>query len=115
MMKTKEQKLEALKAFLKENNIPFEENYYSKSFDVTIVLRVINLRIAVFFSEGLEKDTELIHKKNKYGVSLNWVYNPFFIRENETEEFTLEKMQNCAFDRMVKMQEAWQKNQNKKK
>lgn len=115
MMKTKEEKLKVLKAFLKENNITFEENYYSKSFDVTMVLRVINLRIAVFFSEGLEKDTELIHKKNKYGVSLNWVYNPFFIRENETEEFTLEKMQNCVFDRMIKMQKAWQKNQNKKR
>lgn len=113
-MKTKEEKLEALKAFLKENNIPFEENHYSKSFQVRTCLRIKKLKIAVFFSEGSEKDSELVHKKNKFGASLNQIYNPFFIRENETEEFILEKMQNCVYDRMIKMQKLWQKKQNKK-
>ena len=113
-MKTKEEKLEALKAFLKENNIPFEENYYSKSFDVTMALRVKPLKIAVFLStDNKEEDTALVYKKNQYGAHLNWVYNPFFIREEETKEFTLEKMQNCIFDRMVKLQKSWQKKQNK--
>ena len=113
-MKTKEEKLETLKAFLKENGFSYEEGYDSESFNVTMALRICNLRIAVFFSQGLEKDTELIRKKNQYGASLSWVYNPFFIRDSETEEFTLEKMQNCVFDRMVKMQKQWQKKQNKK-
>ena len=113
-MKTKEEKLKALKEFLKENNIAFEENYHSNSFGITTALMIRNLRIAVFFSQGLERDTELIRKKNQYGASLSWVYNPFFIRDSETEEFTLEKMQNCVFDKMVKMQKQWQKKQNKK-
>jgi len=113
-MKTKEEKLEALKAFLKENNIPFEENHYSKLFKVRMCLRIKTLKIAVFFSEGPEKDSELVYKKNKFGASLNRIYNPFFIRENETEEFILEKMQNCVFDRMIQMQKHWQKKQNKK-
>ena len=116
MMKTKEEKLKVLKAFLKENNITFEENYHSNSFGVTMTLMIRNLRIAVFLStDNKEEDTALIRKKNQYGIPLCWVYNPFFIREEETEEFILEKMQNCVFDRMVKMQKAWQKNQNKKK
>lgn len=110
-MKTKEEKLETLKTFLKENGFSYEEGYYSESFDATMALRVNNLKIAVFFSQGLEKDTELIRKKNKYGASLYWVYNPFFIRDSETEEFILEKMQNCIVDRMVYMQKKWQKQQ----
>ena len=114
-MKTKEQKLEALKAFLKENNIAFEENHYSKSYKIMMNLVIRNLRIAVFFStDDKEKDTAIIRKKNKYDVPLCWVYNPFFIRDSETEEFTIEKMQNCVFKRMVEMQKSWQRKQNKK-
>ena len=113
-MKTKEQKLETLKAFLKENGFSYEEGYYSESFNVTMALRICNLRIAVFFSQGLERDTELIKKKNQYGVPLCLVYNPFFIRDEETEEFILEKMQNCVFNKMMHLQERWEKKQNKK-
>lgn len=114
-MKTKEEKLETLKAFLKENGFSYEEGYYSESFDVTMALRISNLRIAVFFSSGsYEEDTELIKKKNQYGVPLCLVYNPFFIRDEETEEFIIEKMQNCVFNRMILLQKQWQKKQNKK-
>ena len=114
-MKTKEEKLETLKAFLKENNIAFEENYHSESFDVTMALRVSNLRIAVFLStDDKDKDTMLTRKMNQNNLRLHWIYTPFFIRDSETEEFTLEKMQNCVFDKMVKMQKQWQKKQNKK-
>ena len=114
-MKTKEEKLETLKAFLKENNIAFEENYYSESFNVTMALRICNLRIAVFLSPGsYEEDTALIKTKNQHDVPLCLVYNPFFIRDEETEEFIIEKMQNCVFNRMILLQKQWQKKQNKK-
>ena len=114
-MKTKEEKLETLKAFLKENNIAFEENYHSESFDVTMALRVTNLRIAVFLStDDKDKDTMLTRTKNQHDVPLCLVYNPFFIRDEETEEFILEKMQNCVFNKMMHLQERWEKKQNKK-
>lgn len=114
-MKTKEEKLEALKVFLKENNIAFEENHYSKSFKVLMNLVIRNLGIAVFFSQGSrEEDAVIIRKQNKQGIPLLVIYNPFFIRDNETEEFTIEKMQNCIVNRMVCMQKKWQKQQNKK-
>lgn len=113
-MKTKEEKLEALKVFLKENNITFEENHYSKSFKVLMNLVIRNLGIAVFFSQGSrEEDAVIIRKQNKQGIPLLVIYNPFFIRDNETEEFTIEKMQNCIVNRMVCMQKKWQKQQRK--
>ena len=114
-MKTKEQKLKTLKKFLKENNIAFEENYHSESFDVTMALRVTNLRIAVFLStDDKDKDTMLTRKMNQNNLRLHWIYTPFFIRDTETEEFILEKMQNCVFNKMMHLQERWEKKQNKK-
>ena len=79
-----EQKLELLKQWLQENGFNYKENYESHSCGVTIPLRVIQPRIAVYVGH----DNAFYHKVKK-------AYNPFFIREEETMDFILEKMQNC--------------------
>ena len=114
---TNEQKLEALKGWLKENNIGFIENYKS-NFGVTMDLKIPSLMIAVFLSKT-EKRSEweesIYHAKLKKGrTELHWKYRPFFIRESETKAFVLEKIQNCCFECMVKMQRKFEKEQKKK-
>lgn len=92
---SKEEKLEALKAFLRENNLEFEENHFSKSQNVNIDLLVIPYRIAVHLSNEHDK---MFYKRTKR------TYHPFFIRDNETVEFVLEKMKNCLIDEMKTLQ-----------
>ena len=93
-------KLEAIKAFLRENNLNFEENHFSKSRKINIDLVVYPYRIAVHLSD--DKDREFFNKTKRH-------YHPFFIRDNESEEFVLEKMQNCIIDEMKKIQERFNK------
>ena len=107
-----EKKLEAVKDWLRENNIPFIENYKS-NFGVTMELKIPSLMIAVFVSD--ENDDEKYNATLKNGkTKLYHIYKPFFIRESDTKAFVLEKLQNCCFDRMVYMQKKWQKEQEKK-
>ena len=54
---TNQEKLEKLKEWLKENNIPFEENHKSRSTGFTFDLRVKKPLIAVCISS--EKDNEI--------------------------------------------------------
>lgn len=89
------EKLEAVIAFLKENNLEFEENHFSKSQNINIDLLVKPYRIAVHLSNEHDK---MFYKRTKR------TYHPFFIRENETVEFVLEKMQNCLIDEMKALQ-----------
>lgn len=98
-MENKE-KLEAVKAFLTENNLNFEENHFSKSRKINIDLVVYPYRIAVHLSD--DNDREFFNKIKRH-------YHPFFIRDNESEEFVLEKMQNCIIDEMKKIQERFNK------
>jgi hypothetical protein len=86
-------KLEAIKAFLTENNLNFEENHFSKSKKINIDLVVYPYRIAVHLSDDTDK--EFFNKTKRH-------YHPFFIRDNETEDFVLEKMQNCIIEEMKK-------------
>ena len=97
---TKEEKLEALKAFLTENNVKFVENHYSKTNKLTFDVLIKDLRIAVHLSD--ENDQAFYHKIYKY-------YKPFFIRESESVDFVIEKMQNCIYDRMMLMQRKMEK------
>ena len=110
---TKEEKLKALKMFLNENKIPFINNYHSKTFNVDMAIKVKKLRIAVFISTGdKEFEESMVFAPNTHnGAPLRNVYNPFFIRESDTTEFVLEKMQNCIVSRMMMLQRQWQKKQ----
>ena len=102
---TKQEKLEKLKGWLKDNNIPFEENHKSRSTGFTFDLRVKKPLIAVCISS--EKDNEIFHRIKR-------TYAPFFIRESETADFVIEKMQNCIYDRMMLMQRKMEKANRKK-
>lgn len=110
---TNEEKLKALRMFLKENNISFVSNYHSKTFNVDMAIKVKKLRIAVFLSNGDKNfENSMVLAKNIHnGITLRNIYNPFFIRESETEEFVIEKMQNCIVNRMLFLQRQWQKKQ----
>ena len=115
MIMTNNEKLEALKAFLIENNVNFIENYRS-NYGVTMDLKLPDLMIAVFISDG-EKGCECekaIYNTGDGKYRLRFVYKPFFIRESESMEFVIKKMQNCIVERMVLMQKRWEK-KNKKK
>jgi len=101
---TNKEKLEALKAFLNENNVKFVENYYSKTAKLTLDVLIKDLRIAVHLSDG--------HDQTFY-KSVFMLYKPFFIRESETVDFVIEKMQNCIYDRMMLMQRRMEKNNRK--
>lgn len=109
---TNEQKLEALKEWLKENNIPFVENHKS-NFGVTIDVKIPLLMIAVFLSDGND-DAKYNATLSNGKTKLYHIYKPFFIRESETKAFVLEKIQNCCFERMVELQKRFEK-KNKQK
>lgn len=102
---TNKEKLEALKAFLTENNVKFVENHFSKSNKLMFDLLISDLKIAVHLSD--ENDQKFYQKIYKY-------YKPFFIRESETVDFIIEKMQNCIYDRMMLMQRKMEKANRKK-
>lgn len=98
-----EDKLEAIKNWLRENKIEFKENFIMAK--LKIDLWVPKLCIAIHIDD---EDSGAFYKK-----TFRWC-KPFFIRENETKEFVLEKIQNCAFDQMVFMQKKFEKENNKK-
>lgn len=100
---TNEEKLEGLKAFLTENGIKFIENYKS-GLHVLMDLKLPDYMIAVHLSD--DKDDEFYHRTFRQ-------YKPFFIRESETPDFIIEKMQNCITDIMVKRQKIYEKKQKK--
>lgn len=101
---TNKEKLEALKAFLIENTIEFEENYKSRSKHVVFDLRISSPLIAVIISNNLDSET---YRKIRKG------YTPFLIRDNETVEFIIEKMKNCIVDRMMLEQKRMEKETKK--
>ena len=96
---TKIEKFEHLKSFLRENGIDFVEKHVSGT-GVVIDLRVKKYNIAVHLSD--EHDQEFYMKLRK-------LYHPFFIREEESPEFIIEKMQNCILDIMNGRQRKFEK------
>lgn len=90
---TNKEKLEALKAFLRENNLEYEENFKSKFCNVDLMVTKHN--VAVHLSDQNDQ---------KFFKQCRHFYHPFFIRDNESIEFIIEKMQNCIIDRMQKQQ-----------
>ena len=110
---TNEKKLEAVKGWLRDNNIEFIEDYYS-GFGVRMAVKIPSLMIAIFLSDGDKINESKIYFAGRKGHRLCFKYKPFFIRESETKAFELEKIRNCCFDRMVWMQRRFEKEQNKK-
>lgn len=114
MKVSNEKKLEAVKKFLTENNFDFYEKHYSKTYDLTMDLKIKNLRIAVFLSKGKEYEDKVYRTRSvRKKIGLSALYKPFFIRESESQKFVLEKMQNCLYDRMLVMQKLWMKKHKK--
>lgn len=106
-------KLEALKAFLKENNVKFVENHASR-FGVTMDLKLPDLYIAIFLSNDNKEEENRKYNASSGKKKLFRFYKPFFIRESESQEFVIEKMQNCIFDQMMKLQKRFENANNKK-
>jgi len=100
---TNEEKLELLKKFLDENGIRYDEHHRSGT-NVIMDLQIPDYMIAVHLSNDFD-DTfyRMVYR----------VYHPFFIRESESAEFVLEKMQNCITDIMVKRQAKFEAAQKK--
>lgn len=102
---TNEQKLEAVKTWLTENNIEFKENHLTRV-GLKIDLWVPKLFIAIHIDDA---ESNAFYKK-----TFKWC-KPFFIRDSETKAFVLEKLQNCCYDQMLRMQKLFEKKQNKEK
>lgn len=100
---TNEQKLEAVKNWLTENNIEFTENYVTKT-KLRIDLWLPKLYIAIHLDDDY---SERFYKK-----TFRWC-KPFFIRDSETKAFVMEKIQNCCYDQMLRMQKIFERKQNK--
>lgn len=116
MKVSNERKLEAVKKFLIKNNIGFEEKHYSKTYDLTMDLKIKKLRIAVFLSKGKEYEDRIYRTRSvRKQFHLAVLYKPFFIRDGESQKFVLEKLQNCIYDRMLLMQKHWMEKQNQNK
>lgn len=95
---TNEQKLQVIRDFLKENNIPFEENHVSKKCGVTIPLAIKKHRIAVRFGDSQD-----------FYLATKGKYYPIFIRDEDTKAKVLEKIQNTIIKSMKKHQEVLNK------
>ena len=101
-------KLKALQAFLTENGMSYFSPFKSKKHDVKASLYVPKHRIIVKMSEGEVKDTEFFLK-------VKYVYRPLFIRESETAEFIVEKMQNLIVDIMKRKQAGFERRMKKQR
>lgn len=86
---TNEQKLEAIKGFLRENNIVFKENHVNKRCGVDIPLLLPDFQIAVRIG-----DDQDFYKKTK------GIFYPIFIRDTDTKKKVLEKVQNTIIKSM---------------
>lgn len=83
------EKLEALKAYLLSMGLHPKENHVSRRLGILIDLKVkVNHRcIAVHIGDGND---------DGFYKMVNHYYSPFFIRENESVEFVVEKMTNLV-------------------
>lgn len=82
---------QAIKKYLDDEKIEYKENKYDKKFDITIDIWIAKYRIAIRKSQ---EDDQVYYKKI-------WKkYKPFFVRPNDTVEFSLEKIRNCIEERI---------------
>jgi hypothetical protein len=111
---TNKEKLKALKAFLRENNVKYSEKHKS-AFGVTIDLLLNDLKIADFVSDDDKQKENAIFDAKNDNFKMRWIYKPFFVRESESMDFILEKMQNCIVERMTWLQACFEKKNRKGK
>ena len=97
MTKEQKTKLNMLECFLTSNGITYYRSFVSKKRDIKAELYIPQHKILVKVSEGEEKDN-VFYKAVKYG------FHPLFIRDNESKDFVLEKMQNLLIDLMKQSQ-----------
>ncbi len=95
---TNEQKLQAVKDFLKENNISYEENHVSRSSGVTIPLAVKKYRVAIRIGDSQD-----------FYLATKGKYYPIFIRDTDTKAKVVEKIQNTIIKSMTNRQNALSK------
>ena len=98
------EKLEALKAFLKENGIHFREKVILKGQKADLFIG--KYQICVRLSD--END-------QRFYEVIKHIYHPLFIRDKETKEFVIEKMQNLIIDIMKKQQNRFLKKKDNAK
>lgn len=98
-----EQKMEAIKDFLVENDIPFEENHTSKRCGLTIPLAVMKHRIAIRVGDSQD-----------FYLATKGKYYPIFIRDEDTKAKALEKIQNTIIKSMTRLQYYLDKKKNGK-
>ena len=104
---TNKEKLKSVISLLTENKIVYYP-HYNGGVKVTPDLYIPKHKIMIKISEGTENDNQFFKKvKHKY--------HPLFIRDIETEEFVLEKIQNLIIDVMKKKQVLHNKNMERRK
>lgn len=101
-MSNNEKKMERIIALLEERGLTYKLGHHSELCGVDIDIYVPKYRIAVFNGHTQEK-FDKVRGKNA----------PLFIREDETEEFIVEKITNLLDDREKKLQ--WVKDNKKKR
>lgn len=105
MTNEQKSKLEVIMNFLNDNKIAFHPQYNGKA-NVTPDLYVPKHKIMVKVSEGKESDDEFFMKVRRR-------YHPLFIRDNDTREFVLEKIQNLIIDIMKRNHALYSKSKSK--
>lgn len=88
---TNEQKMQAVKNFLHENHIPFRINHVSEICGILLPLAIKKYRVAVRIG-----DNQTFYKLTK------GKYYPVFIRDEDTEEKVLEKVQDSIIKSMTR-------------
>jgi len=101
MTREQKEKMDVIINFLRENQIASYLGYKG-GIKVNPDLYIPKHKIMVKISEGKEKDDIFFHK-------VKYKYHPLFIREAETKEFVLEKMQNLIIDLMKQKQKRYEK------
>lgn len=89
---TNEEKLEALKGHLRRGKVRFRTDVETEYGRLDIF--VPWYRIAVMITKGRESDAAL-YSSAVDGVMFKRRYHPIFIRDTDTEDFVIEKFDNC--------------------
>ena len=95
-------KLERIIALLKGKGLVYKLNHHSELCGIDIDIYIPKYRIAVF--EGYSQE-QYVKVKRKYA--------PLFVRDEETEDFIVEKMENLLEKREEKLQ--WLQKRNAEK
>ena len=103
---TNEKKLEEVKKFLKQNRLRFLTEYIIFGKRRCADLYVPKHRILVKITDGKEED-------DKFFRDVKYHYHPLFIRDEESVDFVLEKLQNLIIDIMKAKQQIAMNKQSK--